>query len=75
MFLSKAKILSSFKKGEIDIVAKQLKMYGTITKDISFDVDSGRYAGSHRKTWINHHSIEWEVKMHNGNVISVTKHQ
>ncbi len=73
MFLTKAKIISAFKKGDIDMVAKQLKMYGNITKDKSFDVESGRYAGCHRNTTIEHHGIVWEVKMHNGNVISVSQ--
>jgi hypothetical protein len=74
MFLSKTKIVSEFNKGNLDVVAKQLKMYGKIRKDKSFDVDSGIYAGSHRKTSIEHHDIVWEVKMHNGNVISVVQY-
>jgi hypothetical protein len=74
MFHSKANIVSEFNKGNLDVVAKQLKMYGNITKDKSFDVDSGIYAGSHRKTSIEHHGIVWEVKMHNGKVISVVQY-
>ena len=71
MFMSKRQIVAAFNKGLLESVAKQLKMYGIITKDKQFEMLDGRYAGFHRVTEINHHSINWTVRMYNGDVVSV----
>lgn len=71
MFMSKRQIVSVFNKGLLDEVSKELKKYGTITKDKSFEMLDGRYAGFHRVTEICHHSINWTVRMYNGDVVSV----
>ena len=71
MFMSKRQIVAAFNKGLLEDVAKQLKKYGTISKDKSFEVLNGRYAGFHRVTGINHHDINWTVSMYNGDTISV----
>lgn len=71
MFMSKRQIVAAFNKGLLDDVSKQLKKYGMITKDKSFEMLDGRYAGFHRVTDFNHHSIKWTVRMCNGDVVSV----
>ncbi len=67
-FMSKSQIVKSYNKGYIDDVVKQLRMYGTITADTSFDMEDGYHAGAHRVLTIQHHGMDWEVHMHNGEV-------
>jgi hypothetical protein len=66
--MNKRQILKAYDKGYIDDVVKQLRTYGTIARDHSFDIQDGYHAGSHRILSITHHSIEWSVELHNGNV-------
>ncbi|QBQ74449.1 hypothetical protein BcepSauron_069 [Burkholderia phage BcepSauron] len=71
--LTKAELITAFKAGSLDEVAAECRRYGTITKDHSFDVAEGRYAGAHRVTGFSHYGINWEVRKHNGNVTSVKR--
>lgn len=69
--LTKPQIKKAYKEGWLDNVAKELVRYGTITKDHSFEIDSGYHAGSHRQTNFLHHGIEWQVEKHNGEIKSI----
>ena len=70
--MTKAQIKKAYKDGWLEEVAKDLVRYGTITKDHSFEIDSGYHAGSHRQTDFLHLGINWRVEKHNGEVISVS---
>lgn len=67
-FLSKPQLIKAFNKGYLDDVVKQLRTYGTITKDKSFDIADGYHAGAHRVFSVQHHGYSWEVHMHNGEI-------
>lgn len=68
MFMNKTQMKKAYNLGHLDDVVKQLRTYGTIAKDKSWDENKGYYAGSHRVMHIVHHNLEWEVHMHNGEV-------
>lgn len=71
MFMNKRQIIKAYNSGFLDDVVKQLRTYGTITEDKSFDIDEGYHAGAHRVFHVSHHGIDWEVSMHNGEVKGV----
>ena len=68
MYLTKTQLLKAFKNGQLDEVAKQLRRYGKIVNDSSYEIESGYYMGSHRDTTIVHHDFVWELNLHNGEV-------
>lgn len=70
-YLTKQQLKKAFDRGYLDDVAKQLRTYGTITADKSFDIAEGYHAGSHRVTEFLHHGIRWGLTMHNGEVKAV----
>lgn len=70
-FLSKTQLLKAYNKGYIDDVVKQLRTYGTITQDKSFDIDEGYHTGAHRVFTVQHHGYVWDVHMHNGEVTTL----
>lgn len=67
-YLTKKQLISAYNKGHLDDVAKQLRMYGTIFDDKSFEIESGYHVGHHRIMKIKHHDIEWNIELHNGEV-------
>jgi hypothetical protein len=71
VYMNKKQLLKAYEKGYIDDVIKQLRTYGTITRDHSFDIEDGYHAGAHRVLSIEHHGIYWDVELHNGAVKSV----
>lgn len=71
MYMNKRQIISAYNKGYLDDVAKQLRTYGKITFDKSWNEDSGYYAGSHRVYHIDHHGYVWRLAMHNGEIRKV----
>ena len=68
MYLTKTQLLKAFKNGQLDEVAKQLRRYGKIVHDTSYEIESGHYKGSHRDLNINHHGFTWDLNLHNGEV-------
>lgn len=68
MFMTKTQLLKAFKNGQLDEVAKQLRRYGKIVNDSSYEIESGHYKGSHRDLNIIHHGFTWELNLHNGEV-------
>lgn len=68
MFMTKTQLLKAFDKGQLDVVAKQLRMYGKIVHDTSYEIESGHYKGSHRDLNIIHHGFTWDLNLHNGEV-------
>jgi hypothetical protein len=70
-FLNKSDIKRAYKAGYLDLVAKQLRRYGVITKQHDFEIDEGYHAGLHRNMSIVHHGIHWDIELHNGEVKSV----
>lgn len=68
MFMTKTQLLKAFKNGQLDEVSKQLRRYGKIVNDSSYEIESGYYIGSHRDTTIVHHGFVWELNLHNGEV-------
>lgn len=68
MYMNKRQIVSAYNKGQLDEVAKQLRKYGTINRDKSWDEESGYYAGAHRVMHIIHHGHEWRLTLWNGEV-------
>ena len=70
-YLNKKQLISAYNKGNLDDVAKQLRMYGTIFDDKSFEIESGYHVGHHRMMKIKHHDIEWNIALHNSEVKSV----
>jgi hypothetical protein len=67
-YMTKQSIVKAYNRGHIEDVAKQLRMYGTITHDKSWNESSGYYAGAHRVLHITQHGYTWEIHMHNGEV-------
>ena len=68
---TKRQIMSSFKKGFLDEVRKELQRYGNIVKDHSWSEPDGYYVGCHRVQYITHHSIPWKLHLWNGEVKSI----
>ena len=74
-YFSKRLLVSAFKKGHLEDVHRQLVTYGQINSVNDWEVSEPTgtpHAGAWRKYKITHHDIRWEVKMHNGNIRSVT---
>lgn len=67
-YMTKVQIIRAYNKGLLDDVAKQLRRYGKITVDKSFEIESGYHVGHHRVMHFEHHGFEWEVHFHNGEV-------
>jgi hypothetical protein len=68
MYMNKRQILKAYDKGYLDDVVKQLRTYGTIQVDKQWDEPEGYHAGAHRVMQFDHHGINWEVHLHNGEV-------
>lgn len=73
-FFNKRQIKKALSDGHVDIVAKQLNLYGSIINDKEWEsgTNAGPNAGHWRRKTFDHHSLKWDVYMHNGEVKSVT---
>ena len=69
--LTKAQLLKAYNKGSLDEVVKELRRYGYISADKSFDIDEGYHKGAHRVCHIEYKGMEWKFSLHNGEVKSV----
>lgn len=69
--LTKAQLLKAYNKGSLDEVVKELRRYGYISADKSFEIDAGYHQGSHRVCHVEYKGIDWKFSMHNGEVKSV----
>ena len=67
-YLSKVEMKRAYNAGYLELVYKQLSRYGDITYDYSHNNDEGYYKGSNRHLKFNHHNIEWNVELLNGDV-------
>jgi len=67
-FMNKCQLVKAYNNGLLDDVKTQLIRYGTIHSV----TDSDKIDGAHRCYQIQHHNMLWTVKMHNGEVKSVT---
>ena len=71
MYLNKRQLITYYNKGYLDEVAKQLRRYGEILEYKDFTIEDGYHAGAHRIMRIKHHSIMWDLNLHNGEVKSL----
>lgn len=67
-------LVKLYDTGDLDGVVKQLRRYGTITRDTSFDVDTGYHAGAHRVCEVDYSGMQWNFALHNGEVKRVGYH-
>lgn len=67
-FLNKREIKQAYKAGYLDLVYKQLTRYGDIIYTYDNDVSAGYYQGANRHRKINHHGLEWDIELLNGEV-------
>lgn len=65
MLKSKHSMINMFHKGQLDDVAKELRLYGTITGDSRWDEGE---KGAYRAMTIDHRGIVWNLTLHNGEV-------
>lgn len=74
MYMNKREIQKAFKNGWLDDVKKQCVRYGNIVSVKDWEIsDIERYNGAWRLYEIEHHSIQWKIKMHNGEVKSIER--
>lgn len=66
MYMNKRQIKKAYNDGLLDEVKKQCVMYGKIV-----DVKDWEYQGARRRYHVEHHSMQWNIEMHNGEVKSV----
>jgi hypothetical protein len=72
--LTKPQIIRAFNAGELSIVARELLLYSVLVHDKEWTVTApARYAGFYRRRHFNYKGLGWITKMHNGDVISVTR--
>lgn len=72
-FMNKRQIVKAYDKGHLDEVKNQLVRYGTIVKLKDWESNHGDlYDGAWRLYHIEHHEMQWKIKMHNGEVKSVS---
>lgn len=74
MFMNKREIQKAFKNGWLDDVKNQCVRYGNIVSVRDWEInDIERYNGAWRMYQIEHHGIQWEIEMHNGEVKSIER--
>ncbi len=70
MYLNKQELNEHFNENNRNIVAKQLRRYGTIISDMQYETNQ-EYV---RVLDINHHDSDWTIRMSNGNVTSIAQY-
>lgn len=73
--LTKTQLTKNINNGDFDGVTKELRRYGSIIRDVSWDCDEGFYKGANRCFHVDHKGLLWRVLMLNGEVreVSYTK--
>lgn len=66
--LTKRQLVAAFNKGDLETVCKECRRYGKITKDKSWDEETGHYKGANRVFYIEYKNIEWRFEMLNGEI-------
>jgi hypothetical protein len=66
--LTKTQLIKNINNGDFDGVLKELRRYGTISKDVQWECEEGFYKGSNRMFHVTHHKLVWNVEMLNGEV-------
>lgn len=71
-YMNKRQLIKAYNSGLLDDVKSQLVRYGVIHNVKDWEItDIPRYNGAHRRYQIEHHKIQWEIDMHNGEVIGI----
>lgn len=72
-YMTKTQLAKAYDNGWLDEVKNQCVKYG-IVKIKDWEVnDIPRYNGAWRLYYITHHNIQWIIKMHNGEIVSVER--
>ena len=67
--LTKPQLIKALNAGDLEGVTKELRRYGSIIRDMSWDCDDGFYKGSNRMFHVTHQGLVWNVEMLNGEVL------
>lgn len=71
-YLTRSELVDMFERGEMEIVAKQVLLYGWIKEERSwFGAPAKETRGEHRMLDIQHHDMIWKIGTHNKIVTSV----
>ena len=71
--LTKPQLLKAIKQGDLMTVKNECVLYGKIIALRDWEIDDiPRYNGCWRQYKIEHKKTQWEIKMHNGEVVSVS---
>lgn len=74
MYMNKREIQKAFKNGDMDGVKNQCVRYGNMLGVSDWEItDIPRYNGAWRLYKIEHHGIQWEIELHNGEVVSIER--
>lgn len=73
--LTKTQLTKNINSGDFDGVTKELRRYGKIIRDVSWDYDEGFYKGANRCFHVDYKGLFWGISMLNGEVreVSYTK--
>lgn len=67
--LTKRELIKGLNDGHFDLVLKELRRYGKIIRDKSWDCDDGFYKGSNRCFHVDYKNLLWRCLMINGEII------
>ena len=70
--LTKTQLIQMLNNGDFEGTVKELRRYGRIIRDVSWDCEEGFYAGANRAFHIDHKGLIWEIEMLNGEVRRVS---
>jgi len=65
---TKTQLIKMLNDGEFDGVLKDLRRYGKIIRDVSWDCPEGFYKGANRAFHIDYKNLAWGVEMLNGEI-------
>lgn len=66
--LTKTQLIKAFNAGDLEGVTKELRRYGKIIRDVSWDCPDGFYAGANRSFHVEYKGLIWQFLMINGDV-------
>jgi hypothetical protein len=69
--LTKPQLIKALNTGDFEGAVKELRRYGSIIRDVSWDCDEGFYKGANRCLHIDYKGLFWRVSMLNGEVREV----
>lgn len=74
MYMNKRQLSKAFKDGHLEEVKSQCVKYGTIVSVKDWEItEIPRYNGAWRQYKIEHHTTQWIIEMHNGEVVGIEK--